>query len=100
MSDEWDEQLTEDEQILAASLADLTSVRWGAWSAKRSGRMRRASSPSWRLRTASSTSNAESYPAGHSSPNGPTNVRARTPLCYLAIRPLPSTEVDPQDVCT
>ena len=30
MSDEWDEQLTEDEQILAASLADLTSVRYGA----------------------------------------------------------------------
>ena len=30
MSDEWDEQLTEDEQRLAASLADLTSVRYGA----------------------------------------------------------------------
>ena len=27
---EWDEQLTEDEQNLAASLADLTSVRYGA----------------------------------------------------------------------
>ena len=30
MSDEWDEQLTEDEQILAASLANLTSIRYGA----------------------------------------------------------------------
>ena len=30
MSDEWDEQLTEDEQNLATSLADLTSVRYGA----------------------------------------------------------------------
>ena len=30
MSDEWDEQLTEDEQSLAASLAALTSVRYGA----------------------------------------------------------------------
>ena len=27
---EWDEQLTEDEQSLAASLAHLTSVRYGA----------------------------------------------------------------------
>jgi len=30
VSDEWDAQLTEDEQSLAASLADLTSVRYGA----------------------------------------------------------------------
>ena len=30
VSDEWDEQLTEVEQNLAASLADLTSVRYGA----------------------------------------------------------------------
>ncbi len=30
MSDEWDDRLTEDEQNLAASLANLTSVRYGA----------------------------------------------------------------------
>ncbi|HEV7147095.1 MAG TPA: hypothetical protein VGN48_08875 [Pedococcus sp.] len=30
MSDEWDERLTEDEQNLAVSLANLTSVRYGA----------------------------------------------------------------------
>ena len=30
MSDEWDEQLTDDEENLAASLADLTSARYGA----------------------------------------------------------------------
>ena len=30
MSDDWDAQLTEDEQSLAASLAALTSVRYGA----------------------------------------------------------------------
>ena len=30
VSDDWGEQLSEDEQNLAASLADLTSVRYGA----------------------------------------------------------------------
>ena len=30
MSDDWNAQLTEDEQELAASLAALTSVRYGA----------------------------------------------------------------------
>jgi len=30
VSDDWDEQLTEDEQELAASLAGLTSARYGA----------------------------------------------------------------------
>ena len=30
MSDEWDAQLSEDEQSLAPSLAALTSVRYGA----------------------------------------------------------------------
>ena len=37
MSDEWDEQLTEVEQNLAASLADLTSVRYGAVVTSRPG---------------------------------------------------------------
>ena len=37
VSDEWDEQLTEAEQNLAASLADLTSVRYGPWSPSRPG---------------------------------------------------------------